>query len=520
MSKIQHVPCSVTKFSQEQESGNLEKVKIIVMHSGENYNKTSISDEAVEDAKETLKNVPILAYIKRDEDGEAIDFDQHNVITKIVQGEDGYEVKQFFLERPIGVIPETNNYRIEEIEGMNHVVVDGYIWKCYSNEGYSLISEAGEKGVSMEINVEEGFKDKKTGIYNITKYSYLGVTTLGDDVAPAMGNTCKLETYSSNSDFVQAMEELNEEVKKYQMEVGTVDNTQTQEQVVETTEVQETVESTETTEVEETSVETSEETTEVPQNYSLSVENLGMSMRKIMSEMTTQKTNRWNETYQVQSYYLRTILPSECIAIVEDGVCDYTYYGVPYSVKGDEVVLDFDNKKEYIQTWREKQTESETIVTFCEKEEDEQKAIEARFSLKEGEIEKLKTQISEQEVELENLRTFKFEKDQEALNEAVSNIVTKFSILEESEYKEIMDKTINGEMSVNDFELHMYAMKGKKQEALELEQAEIAKFSKKDEKSEASRIPVTSHINPEMFSSKGRYGNLEADLVRISGKQD
>lgn len=539
MSKIQHIPCSLVKIPQvhtfAKESGNLEKVKIIVMHEGENYNKSSIDEEAIDEAKDTIANVPILAFIKRDEDGEAIDFDQHNVITKIVQGENGHEVKKFFLEKPIGVIPETNNYRIEEIDGVNHVVVDGYIWKTYSNEGYDLISETGEKGVSMEISIEEGVKDKKTGIYHIKKYSYMGVTVLGDDVTPAMGETCKLETYSSNEEFKFAMEELNKEVQKYQKEVGTVENNQIQEPVVdpsiiEGTEGQEptnnfaqepnTTEPVEPIQAEGQEGKSTEGQEPEQHNFSLSIENISTSIRNTLNGMRVQKKYSWdNETYEAQHYYLRTIIPSENVAILEDNsTYNYTYFGVPFSLQGDNVVLDFDNKSEYIQTWRAKEN-GEQVLTFSEKIEDENKVVSEKFSKMEAEITQLKEQITEKDATIEELRAFKLEKDQEALNEEVNGIVANFSILEEDEYKELKEKALKREIDTQTFKIQMYALKGMKIEAIEKEQAENAKFSKNSKVTESVKVVVSNINTPMTFSENSessRYGSLQADLMRIA----
>ena len=38
----------------------------------------------------------------------------------------------------------------------------------------------------MEIAVEDGEVDKADGYYNIKKFSFLGITILGDDVAPGI----------------------------------------------------------------------------------------------------------------------------------------------------------------------------------------------------------------------------------------------------------------------------------------------------------------------------------------------
>lgn len=521
MSKIQHIPCSIVKVPTiktfAKESGNLEQVKIILMHSGENFNNSDISDDAVEEAKETLSNIPILAYIKRDDDGEAIDFDQHNVITKIVQGENGHEIKQFYLERPIGVIPESHNYRIEEIKGMNHVVVDGYVWKTYANEGYDLISESGEKGVSMEISVEDGEKDKKTGIYKINKFSYLGVTVLGDDVTPAMGDTCKLETYSSYEEFQFAMEELNNEVKKYQMEVEAVAKTQLQDPVV----VDPTqAEGQEPEVVFSQEPEATEGQEPKQQNFSLSMENITTSIRNSLYARKCKKKYSWGEEYEAQEFYLRTIIPSTNIAILEDNSSNsYIHYGVPYSMQGDEVVLDFENKSEYIETWRVKES-GEQVLTFSQRQEDDDKIVNTKFSAMETEIANLKEQIDAKDAEISKLKAFKLEKDQEALAQEVETVVSQFSAtLSEEEYKGVREKALSGEISIDTLKFNLYALKGMKQEAIEKEQQE--NFSKKGSKeTEPVKVVVTSNIlEPANFSSNGRYGSLSAELARISAKK-
>lgn len=520
MNKVEHVNCSIMKFSEDKDSGNLQKVKVVVMHEDENDNKTFIGGDAVNDAEPTLKNIPILAFIKRDEDGEAIDFDQHNVIKKIVQGEDGHEVKQYFLERPIGLIPESNNYRIEEIDGVNHVVVDGYIWKSYSNEGLDLINESSEKGVSMEISVEEGHKDKKTGLYHITKYSYLGVTVLGDDVSPAMGDTCKLSTYSSNEEYQFALQELKKEIQKTEKEELNMSKQNTTEPVVDNNDPVAT-NSTEPTEPVQGKEPTQEpvgdnappvESTEPTQvNFNLSVENMSNGIRNTLSAMTTQKTNRWNETYDVQSYWLRTIVPSENVVVVEDGINDYVYYGVPYSLNGDNVVLDFDNKKEYIQTWREKNTGNETLV-FSERDNSEEEMIDAKFSENEQTIAELNTKITNQEAELVELRAFKLDKDQEALANEVNSIVAKFSnCLDEEEYKEVREKALSKEMDLETFKTHMYALRGMKQEQIEKEQAE--NYSAKGRGTDTIKIPVNSET-PNVKNLA--YGSLYSELQAIA----
>lgn len=517
------VPCRIKRFSEEKTSGNLEKVKIVVMHEGENGNKSFIGGEAIDDAEPTLKNIPILAYIKRDEDGEAIDFDQHNVITKIVQGENGSELKEYFLEKPIGVIPETNEYAIEEIDGVDYVTCIGYIWKTYSNEGYDLISEAGEKGVSMEISVEEGKKDKKTGLYHINKYSYLGVTVLGDSVTPAMGDTCKLTTFSSKEENLKfALEELTKEVEKLKQEVQTmsvVDPNATQEPVVnegtvpnvDPIEGEQTapVASQEPIEGEEGTAEPTATEGEGQHNFTLSVENMAQDIRNTLCSRKVKKKYSWsNEEYETQEFYLRTIIPEENIAVVEDNVSEgYRYYGISYSMNGDAVVLDFDNKVEYIQTWRAKKVEEEVLV-FCEKSTEEEKAVSEKFSQLEGEIVTLKETIETKDEEISKLAAFKQEKEKESLVEEVEQVIAKFSDLTEEEVKEVKEQALNQEITIEKLKFNLYAFRGMKVEK------ENEKFSQKASKvADPIKVAVTSPIEPQESS---RYGSLYSELERIS----
>ena len=90
--KFSKVPCDMSAYSMENEDGNLMKVKIVVMHEKKNRNRTSFSMEAIEKAKESIKNVPILAYILRDTEGNVSDFDEHNMEMRLKDSKDGFEI--------------------------------------------------------------------------------------------------------------------------------------------------------------------------------------------------------------------------------------------------------------------------------------------------------------------------------------------------------------------------------------------------------------------------------------------
>jgi hypothetical protein len=229
------------------------------MHDKVNANKCSFTLDAIEDAKESCKNIPILAYIKTKED-DTLDFDEHNIITRVVSTPNGLKLSEYYLEKPIGLIPESNNFTIEKIDDLNWVTVEGYIWKGYCNEALEIIENSSSKGVSMEIKVLEGHKEGD--IYNITKFIFRGCTVLGDDVAPAMGELARLEKFNT-VDYSKDIERFSELLSKNlgkEEEALSIDEKKIEEVVEETTiEVEETItEPVEEAVVEDTTVEVEE----------------------------------------------------------------------------------------------------------------------------------------------------------------------------------------------------------------------------------------------------------------------
>lgn len=216
MSKeIKNIALPINKIEYSKSNKNLIKCTIYVMHTGENLNYSSFSEESVLKAKESLKNVPILANIEHDKDHNPTDFGGHDMDLHIIERANGdCELKTVYIEKPVGVIPETNNYRIETLEnGEKWVVVEGYIWKEYS-DSYELLTRT-DKKVSMEISVDSGFFDDNF-MYHIENYEYLGVTILGDNCPPAMGENAIISLFNKNEDFKVEYTKLLEEVKNFE----------------------------------------------------------------------------------------------------------------------------------------------------------------------------------------------------------------------------------------------------------------------------------------------------------------
>ena len=247
--KFSKIPCSANAYSLEDDS-NLMKVKITVMHDGINYNGSKFTLQDMKRAEESVKNIPILGYVLRDTDGNLDDFDGHNMETRIKDCDKGFEIETYYLEKPIGVVPESCNPRYEEIDGLNHLIVDGYIWKSYSNGSYKLIENSSFKGVSMEIEVLDGNWNELENVYDITDYRYTGITVLGDMVEPAMGDTCRIQKYSACADYKDALADIYREIYSLERKEDNMEEIK-DEVIVETQqepEIEEVVESEETKE--------------------------------------------------------------------------------------------------------------------------------------------------------------------------------------------------------------------------------------------------------------------------------
>ena len=305
------IPCNAKAYSLDD--SNLMKVQITVMHEGINYNGSKFTLQDMKRAEESVKNIPILGYVLRDTDGDLKDFDGHNMETRIKDGDNGFEIETYYLEKPIGVVPESCNPRYEIIDGLNHLVVDAYIWKSYSNGSYKLIENSSFKGVSMEIEVLDGCWNDLENVYDITDYRYTGITVLGDMVEPAMGSTCKIQKYSACAEYKEALadiykeiyslerkednmkEELKDEVvveeeKQHEEVEVEVENTETETEVEE---VEETVEETEEVEKEEV-VEEQQEAEETLDVFSGLLEEVPATLQEV-ADMLVEKFATTNE---------------------------------------------------------------------------------------------------------------------------------------------------------------------------------------------------------------------------------
>jgi hypothetical protein len=437
------LPCQILSFSKMYEDDDdLMKVRIKVCHDGDNPNGSNVSLDSLSKAEETLKNRPILAYSVFDEDKfEVVDFGGHDMQHKLVENDEGeYEVKTRYLETPLGVINEDHEYSLEYDEDTEktYPVITGYIWKSYSNGAWKLIEEG--KGVSMEISVKSGTYNKERKIFEITDFSYRGITVLSDSVTPAMEGA-NIDKYTLN-ELDNSVEEFNQKLKEKEeliMEKTTktiVEETDNITMKVENKDYASKVS------IDEDGIGVSVDNKEPEtKEFALSVDNIRLSINNQLKERTVEAEDWWGDKYQKREFYLFDIIPDEKVAICEDNLNYYNYYGIPYEIQGDEAVLNFDGKVAYIQEWRPKQ-EGEVVLEF-NKEDELKDIVLKKFSNKEKEIETIKT-------DLEKLEEFKSKVDLEEFKVKVNEVAEKFDI--KVDISDLKEKAISKEITLEQFE--------------------------------------------------------------------
>ena len=516
---------SFENFSETLENSNFHPVKILICHTGENFNGSVFSLDSFNKSINTLSNIPILGFIQTDDGGNK-DFAGHEIDLDIFVDDDGkIKVKEYYKEIPIGVIPETNNYFFEEIDGETYLGCYGYIWKCYSNDAYDVLLEDEEKEVSMEILVKECSYDKQNRC-NIDKFEFLGVTVLGAKHPGAMGREATINmNFSANEDnkeFFEAVENLNKILKNQRKEGIDMDNIEEKdlqvefEEVIEEEkielEIEETIVEEQVTEEFEESAETEiveefveddkdaeeddeevcpecgknpcecEETFEAEEkeNFSLSINNLYRAISMSLDNITYEYTSYWGDTFNCRKYYLEDLIPNENIAIIYDDE-DGNNYGISYTYNNDDVVCNFESKVPYIREWRKKEAGS---ISF--EIENKDKISIASLYEKVGE-------------ELHSLRQFKQNIEEtekfEELRQQVNAILDTFNF-EEEEIAELKEKVLNREIDLEKFEDKLCVLEVKKMRS--------QKFSMKQTE-EINSLPITDTKEEKVI---GKYDNL------------
>ncbi len=295
----------------ESADGRFTKVKIWLMHTGENLNKSVFEKSIVDKAIPTLEYIPIVGFVESDGTGDK-DFSDHRyVITK-----DEFGVRRKYMGSSYGVIKssEDNNAHYEMKlcdDGVERefLVVDGLMWNMFEDSS-RIINQDIVKGQSMELYEKniQGYEDEN-GLFHFTDFSFRAACILGDSCTPAMtGST--VEVQFTMSDFVKSFQsELEDKYTTFTKLVNEKNNHGGAEDMSKLDFAQ----------------------TALQQFEDIST--------LVMKYETT--TNIWGD--EVPRYYTVDIQENEVIVVDKNE--NYNYYGFSFIMNGDKPEIDFASGK-------------------------------------------------------------------------------------------------------------------------------------------------------------------------------
>lgn len=196
------------------------RVKIWLMHLGQNYNGSSFEKENVIKAIPSLANTPILGFIENN--GEELDYSDHRIILTRKNGK--FEEK--YIGQAYGVIPEDNSAKFEFRVGddgveREYLTCEGLLWQKWDIPT-EIMDRDSVKSQSMELHKDfQGYWNEETQLFHFTDFKFFGACILGSNVMPGM-NSASIEkefSFSQESFQVQMqdkMEELKVAFSRYQ----------------------------------------------------------------------------------------------------------------------------------------------------------------------------------------------------------------------------------------------------------------------------------------------------------------
>lgn len=365
-------------------------VSIDVMHTGANLNKTSFTKDAINKAVPTICNTPILGYVVDELDEEDKDFKGHEHELRITDK----DVKYVYAGQAYGVIPESCNPRwIVKDDGTGiereYLRVDGLIWTKFSDP-VDIFTRDGTKNHSVELTDMACGPADKNGNVPVGSFKFDGcciLSTTDPSIKPAMTGSCVTANFSVEDITAQIRDRLYEYQAIQQNYTAQNDNPSDEEKgdttpmneneknpaMTENAVAEGAVENPEieTPAAENTATKTESEaapaenaapeegaenaTTEVPAENTAPAEEdepaasseFTLTANQLRDEvynalLKVQVPSRWDNECMIPKYWLTDIQGSEVI-VTDSGT--YQLMGIPYSMNGDNVVLEYENIK-------------------------------------------------------------------------------------------------------------------------------------------------------------------------------
>ena len=479
------------------------RIRVAAMHTGINRNKSRFSKNTVEKAKDTFKNIPILADIVKitNEDGTVTyDYQTHGMHEEDDAFNEGQK-RIIYDEKIVGVVPETNNFElVYDDETQNwYAYVDAFLYRDYGNYACDILEKRGNKtDVSMEIGCDDISFSTKDNCIDVGKMTAGAITLLGENVQPGMVKA-HAETFASDelkqNELLQVMRDLKDSLDRFTFAHQTNKNEgkeespldkenknfegETQEEQTSAEETETTEEQTEETETEQTETSETKETTEQTEETEEATEQFGLTrdfdeagnaivkfsishedIRSALYTLIGQFEELDNDYYMINNVYDDKF--------VMQGWFTGNLWGCKYNKDGDNVALDGERYRLYAE-----------YVTETEKAELD--SMRANYSSIQDKLQKY---------------------------EAAENAAKVKELLESKDYAGIADTEEFAEIAKNSADAKFEDVKQKCDELL-LTYAKAGKLSfaaagSEPPKKTTPKTPLPSKSNRR----KGRYGSL------------
>lgn len=498
----QRYPVSFIKKGEYESSDfRFIDVSIDVMHTGANLNKTSFTKDAINKAVPTIRNTPILGYVVDELDEEDKDFKGHEHELRITDK----DVKYVYAGQAYGVIPESCNPRwIVKDDGTGiereYLRVDGLIWTKFSDP-VDIFTRDGTKNHSVELTDMACGPADKNGNVPVGSFKFDGcciLSTTDPSIKPAMTGSCVTANFSVEDITAQIRDRLYEYQAIQQNYTAQNDNPSDEEKgdttpmneneknpaMTENAVAEGAVENPEieTPAAENTATKTESEaapaenaapeegaenaTTEVPAENTAPAEEdepaasseFTLTANQLRDEvynalLKVQVPSRWDNECMIPKYWLTDIQGSEVI-VTDSGT--YQLMGIPYSMNGDNVVLEYENikrKKVIYEDWDNGDV-MPGLITMFSTLTDKLVELSDSFTKAANEVSEIKPKLEAYEKAEADAKAAEMETKRNALFATFDE-----KLGADAEYIALKE---NKEISYSDLETKCYALVGRK----------------------------------------------------------
>ena len=444
-------------------------VTIDVLHTGVNYNGSIFNKDVVDNNIDSIKNTPILGYIKmEDGTGNPDDFQAHEY-NLVINDETG-TYQYVYAGHSFGVIPESCNPRwvtkvSSDGQTRDYLEVDGLLWTKF-DKAIDIFKRDKVKGQSMELEPEtmEGIENQD-GTFTFTNFKFDGcciLSTTDANIQPAMIDSNVTANFSKS-----LAQEIKEKLNEYQLAIN-LNNINFSKKGSEGS---------------------LDKKAEILKKYSLKIKDLNFKIEdipdnefedKIKNFIALKNTKgNFSATYNQKRDALRNTLDSDVVRDKDENVISETYY----------YVMDFDDTYVYIEkdSWDNEGNFNEihgrytytfdenTLIATLTSDFEEMilmwltKDEKATIDTERGNYSKLQTEFDEYkknyktpEKDVDELRTYKADKTAAEHQAQIDAIFAKSDFESLKDNKEFIDFKDNvGDISLEDIENKCYAILGK-----------------------------------------------------------